>query len=75
MLRQAKLPLTLLYERIVHDFPIDTVASPPEGLDAIFVGGDREEIVRVSSAAVAALEFWEALPLIQTAGVPATGVL
>ena len=46
ILRRVTSFVGLLYERLIHDFPLDALSI---GLDTIFGGQGREELVRVST--------------------------
>jgi hypothetical protein len=54
IVRYASEPARPLYDRLVHDFPLDSFTTsygrvPPPVIDSLFGGGGREELLRASS--------------------------
>lgn len=68
IVRDAGAPTLPLYDRLIHDMPLDALVSryqytglPLPRLESLYGGGGREELVRVSAAARALSELNKAL--------------
>lgn len=68
IVRDGAEPTLPLYDRLIHDMPLDALTGrhqftglPVPRIESLFVGGGREEIVRVSATVVALREMQHTL--------------